>query len=134
MRKLLLMMVCLVVLGGCAEALGAFAYQTIGFITSATEKDIADAAIQQASERQTVDRCRTRLTELTMQLKAENHAKTITLCNKTLDFVKDEKPKLWSRRLADRWRDFDADEPVVPEPKMREPELEAPTKPEALNK
>ena len=131
MRKFLLLMVCLVALGGCAEFLGAAAFQGISFFTSATERDIGLAAIALNSQQGVVDRCRVKLMEYTMSQDAVKHAATIKLCDKTLAFLKAEKPKLWSRRLADRWRDFRAD---APEPQMRKPESEAPTKPEALTK
>lgn len=43
MRKFLLMMVCLVALGGCKEMASAAVFQAISFFTSATEADIGMA-------------------------------------------------------------------------------------------
>jgi len=128
MRKFL-MMVCLVALGGCKEFLGAAAFQGISFFTSATEQDIGLAAISLQSQQQVVDRCKAKLMEYTMAQDTANFDTTRTLCDKTLAFLRAEKPKLWSRRLADRWRDFSAEAQVVPEPQMMEPKSEAPTKP-----
>ena len=118
MRKFLLLMVCLVALGGCAEFLGAAAFQGISFFTSATEQDIGLAAISLKSQQQVVDRCRVKLMEYTMVQDTANFDETKKLCDKTLAFLRAEKPKLWSRRLADRWRDFSADDPVVPDPQI----------------
>lgn len=134
MRKFLMMMVCLVALGGCKEFLGAAAFQGISFFTSATEADIGMAAIVLQSQQQVVDRCKVKLMEYTMAQNTEKFDQTKVLCDKTLAFLRAEKPKLWSRRLADRWRDFSAEDPVVPEPQMMEPKPDAPTKPEALTK
>ena len=132
MRKFLLLMVCLVALGGCKEFLGAAAFQGISFFTSATEQDIGLAAISLQTQQQVVDRCRVKLMEYTMAQDTAKFDKTKALCDKTLAFLKAEKPKLWSRRLADRWRDFSEEAPVIPEPQMREPEPGAPAKPGAL--
>lgn len=118
MRKFLLLAVCLIALGGCKEMIGAIAFQGISFFTSATEADIGMAAISLQSQQQVVDRCRAKLMEYTMAQDTEKFDKTKALCDKTLAFLKAEKPKLWSRRLADRWRDFEAEAPVVPEPQI----------------
>ena len=121
MRKFLMMMVCMVALGGCAEFLGAAAFQGISFFTSATERDIGMAAIALQSQQNVVGRCKAKLMEYTMAQDTGNFDKTKELCDKTLAFLRAEKPKLWSRRLADRWRDFSAEDPVVPDPQMMEP-------------
>ncbi len=120
-RRCLVLVVMLFALGGCAEFLGAAAFQGISFFTSATEQDIGLAAISLQSQQQVVDRCREKLMEYTMAQDTENFDTTKKLCDKTLAFLRAEKPKLWSRRLADRWSDFSADDSVVPNPQILVP-------------
>ncbi len=122
LKRILPLILMLFTLTGCAEALGAFAYQAIGFITSATEEDIVQAGIWRQSQMNLAADCRTLLMEHTRARNETDYDVTLKLCNKTLGFNENEQPKLWSRRLADRWRDFDA--PVVPEPQMRAPAKE----------
>ena len=120
LKRILPLILMLFALGGCAEFLGAVAYQGISFFTSATQEDIEQAAIWRQSQQQLAANCRTMLIAHTRARQETEFEQTMKLCKKTLAFNEGEQPVLWTRRLADRWRDFQADKAVVPEPKMME--------------
>lgn len=104
MRKFLLLMVCLVALGGCEALLGSVA--TIGgtYVIGAL-KDDADANIAWRAKR--TELVANVLTGMQMQCRnqeAPDMTKALECYNKLLDFHADQLPEILVERLAKRAR------------------------------